>query len=53
MLWPSDVRAGLGSRLLHFNPGFAAHSWLCDLQGDGGVCFPRLYSDAPLDVAVY
>ena len=52
-LWPSGVSAGLGGRVLHFNPGSAAHSWLFDLQGDGGVCFPHLCPDTPLDVKAY
>lgn len=45
-LWPSGVSVGLGGRLfLHSDPGSATHPSLCELQGNGGVCFPHLSSN--------
>lgn len=30
---------------MHSNPGSATHPSLCELQGNGGVCFPHLSSN--------
>lgn len=47
-LQPSSLSTGLGSRNLHSNPGSATSFSLCDLRGNGGVCFSHLYSNAHL-----
>lgn len=47
-LQPSSLSTGLGSRNLHSNPGSATCYSLCDLWGNGGVCFSHLYSNAHL-----